>query len=219
MEKLPWDKRMPGETAKAYDAFSIYRDMGFSRSVDSAWWSSTDEYKNGGDKGGKTVPGYWKTWSTKFKWRSRCEAYDDRQAETKRKIKEEEEGEQYRIEIRENLQIRRERIKQLRAEQWDIGCELQTLGKAAIKALTATPDKMSGADTVKILQMSFDLKKQSLGVTNMPALDAIVTLADDGLLPPEMIEFFEEVINEPITITSEKISELYIEKLKHENQS
>lgn len=220
MEETPWDRRMQGETAKAYDAFSIYRDMGTGRSVESAWWSSTDEYKNGEKKGEKTVPGYWKNWATKFKWRSRCEAYDDRQAEVKRKIKEEEASDQYRIEVRENLRIRRERIKALKTEQWQIGCELQELGKAAIKALAKTPDKMSGADIVKTLQLSFEFKKESLGVKNkMPALDAIVTLADDGLLPPEMIEFFEEVVNEPIMLTSEKISELYLEKLKNANPS
>lgn len=216
MEELPWNKRMSSETAKAYEAFSIYRDMGMDRSVESAWWSSTDEYKNGGDKGEKTVPGYWKNWSTKFKWRSRCEAYDDHQSEIKRKIKEEEEGKQYRIEIRENLRIRREKIKALRAEQWEFGCKLQELAKAAIKALTKNPDKISEVGVVKMLQTSFDFKKESLGVTDMPALNAIVTLADDGLLPPEMIEFFEEVINEPITITSDKISELYVERLRNE---
>ena len=216
MEELPWDKRVPGESAKAYEAYSIYRDMGVGRSVEAAWWSSTDEGKKGGGKGEKTVPGYWKNWSTKFKWRSRCEGYDDRQAEIKRKIKEEEESEQYRIGIRENLRIRRERIKALKDEQWDIGCKLQELGKAGIKALAKTPEKMSGADIAKALQLSFEFKKESLGVTKMPALEAIVTLADDGLLPPEMIEFFEEVINEPITITSDKISELYVERLKNE---
>ena len=219
MEELLWNKRVSGESAKAYEAYSIYRDMGVGRSVEAAWWSSTDEGKKGGDKGEKTVPGYWKNWSTKFKWRSRCEGYDDRQAEIKRKIKEEEESEQYRIEIRENLQIRREKIKALRAEQWEFGCKLQELAKAAMKALTKNPDKISEVGVVKMLQTSFDFKKESLGVTKMPALDAIVTLADDDLLPPEMIEFFEEVINEPITITSAKISELYVERLKNEQSS
>ncbi len=216
MEEIPWDKRMLGESAKAYDAFTIYRDMGVGRSVDSAWWSSTEEGKKGGGKGTKKAPGLWKKWSTKYKWRSRCEAYDDRQAEIKRKINEEEGSDIYRREVREDLQIRRERIKTLRNEQWEIGCKLQDLGKAGIQALSKNPDKMSGADIVKTLQLSFELQKQSLGVTAMPALDAIVTLADEGVLPPEMIEFFEEVVNEPITITSEKISELYVERLKNE---
>ena len=222
MEELPWNELILGdspildESAKAYEAFSIYRDMGASRSIDSAWWSSTDEGKKGGEKGTKQAPGNWKKWSTKYKWRSRCKAYDDRQVDIKRKIKEEEEGEQYRIEIRENLRIRRERLKALKDEQWDIGCKLQELGKTGIKALAKTPNKMSGADIAKALQLSFEFKKESLGVTKMPALEAIVTLADDGLLPPEMIEFFEEVINEPITITSDKISELYVERLRNE---
>jgi hypothetical protein len=216
MEKIPWDKPIPGESAKAYEAFSIYRDMGVGRSLDSAWWSSTDTGKKGEEKGTKKAPGNWKKWSTQNKWRSRCKAYDDRQAEIKRRIKEEEGTDQYRTEIREDLQLRRERIKALRQEQWEIGCKLQELAKAGIKALSKTPDKMSGADIVKTLQLAIELKKESLGVTKMPALEAITTLADEGLLPPEIIEFFEEIINEPIALTSEKISELYIERLKNE---
>lgn len=207
---------MPGESGKAYDAFCFYLDMGSDRTLDAAWRKFTIERSGKDLKGNEKATSHWRVWCGKFSWPARCKAHDDRQVEVKRKIKEEEEGEQYRIEIRENLRIRRERIKQLRAEQWDIGCKLQELAKAGINALAKTPDKMSGADIVKTLQSSFEFKKQSLGVTNMPALDAIVTLADDGLLPPEMIEFFEEAINEPITITSEKISELYIERLKNE---
>lgn len=216
MEETYWNKRMPGESAKAYDAFSIYRDMGVGRSVEAAWWSSTDEGKNGASKGEKTVPGYWKNWSTKFKWRSRCEAYDDRQAEIKRKIKEEEESEQYRIEIRENARDRREKIKALRLKQWEIACELQKIAKVAIQSLRKNPDKISLNDVNKSLELSFKLEKESLRVTDMPSLTAIETLANEGLCPPEMIEFFEEVINEPIALTSEKISELYIERLKNE---
>lgn len=212
---------MPGESAKAYEAFSVYRDMGIGRSLESAWRNSnlTEESKSGEHKGGRTVPGYWKNWSTKYKWRSRCQAYDDRQAEIRRKINDEEESDNYRIEVRENLRIRRERLKALKDDQWEIGCKLQELGKAGIKALAKNPDKMSGADIVKTLQLSVEFKKRSLGVTPSSSLDAIVTLADDGLLPPEMIEFFEEVVNEPIALTSEKISELYVERLKNENQS
>jgi hypothetical protein len=217
MEKIPWDKPIPGESAKAYEAFSIYRDMGVGRSLQSAWQNSkNEESKKGEQKRSKTVPGYWKQWSTKYKWRSRCKAYDDHQAEIKRKIKEEEGNGQYRLEIREDLQLRREKIKALRKEQWEMGCKLQELAKAGIKALGESPDKMSGADIVKTLQLGIELKKESLGVTKMPALEAITTLADEGLLPPEIIEFFEEVINEPIALTSEKISELYIERLKNE---
>ncbi len=59
----PWDIQ-PGETARAYQAFAIYRDMGPERSLAKA-----------GQKLGKnltTITG----WSTKYGWVERAAAFD-----------------------------------------------------------------------------------------------------------------------------------------------
>lgn len=66
-ESESWE-RYPNESAKAYEAFCVYRDIGPTRSL-----AKTAEAMN-------HPPGYkqtlWK-WSTKYEWQSRCYDYDD----------------------------------------------------------------------------------------------------------------------------------------------
>lgn len=62
-ELAPWD-RQPGETSKAYEAFSIYRDMGAERTV-----RLVAEALN---KSGTLIAG----WSGKHNWVDRAAAYD-----------------------------------------------------------------------------------------------------------------------------------------------
>lgn len=59
----PWD-RQPGETSKAYEAFSIYRDMGANRTV-----RSVAEHLS---KSGTLIAG----WSGKHDWVARAAAFD-----------------------------------------------------------------------------------------------------------------------------------------------
>lgn len=59
----PWD-RQPGETSKAYEAFSIYRDMGAQRTV-----RGTAEHLN---KSLQLIAG----WSGKNDWVARAAAWD-----------------------------------------------------------------------------------------------------------------------------------------------
>jgi hypothetical protein len=63
-----WEKR-DGETNKAYEAFKIYLDMGYKRSL-----SKTAILL--GHKNQQTV----NTWSRKNEWQRRIEAYDKQQA-------------------------------------------------------------------------------------------------------------------------------------------
>lgn len=59
----PWD-RQPGETSKAYEAFSIYRDMGAERTVRATAEALT--------KSEQLIKG----WSGKNRWVDRAAAYD-----------------------------------------------------------------------------------------------------------------------------------------------
>lgn len=69
-----WDRIEGVESAKAYAAFVVYRDLGVQRSLQKAW----ERYTDGNKKG---MPGYFGEWSRKFNWVARAEAWDaERQA-------------------------------------------------------------------------------------------------------------------------------------------
>ena len=70
-EQHPWTRR-DGESAKAYEAFGLYRDMDpKARSIDAAYAAYS-----GGQKGAKRAPGYFDRWAQENDWTARAEAYD-----------------------------------------------------------------------------------------------------------------------------------------------
>lgn len=70
----PWD-RQPGETTKAFAAFTHYRDQGVSRTVERTgeWWSK-EIVRQGRTKRGATSRV--QSWSRDNRWRDRAEAWD-----------------------------------------------------------------------------------------------------------------------------------------------
>lgn len=62
----PWERR-DGESAKAYEAFCVYRDLGTQRSIRSVCQKL--------DKSRQLLS----TWSAKYEWVSRCAAWDAEQ--------------------------------------------------------------------------------------------------------------------------------------------
>lgn len=64
-----WDERQPGESSKAWTAFTIYRDLLADRTIAGAWRKLTKRRR--GD-----APGRWDVWSRTFRWIERCAAYD-----------------------------------------------------------------------------------------------------------------------------------------------
>lgn len=65
----PWEKRK-GESARAYQAFLAYRDMGQDRGLLAAYrlWTGRQQ--------ARTIPGYWKDWSVKYEWPFRSDHWD-----------------------------------------------------------------------------------------------------------------------------------------------
>lgn len=68
-----WEKQ-PNETSKSFKAFTLYRDLGESRSIEQAWIL----YRKG-KKRVKKFAGYFGKWSTDFNWVSRAQAFDAHQ--------------------------------------------------------------------------------------------------------------------------------------------
>jgi hypothetical protein len=84
MESNVWDQQ-PGETAKAFEVFRIYRDMGLKRSHVKAY----KLYKGLDQEDEINSHGRFDAWSTKYNWVARCQAYDRYmdQVETAERVK------------------------------------------------------------------------------------------------------------------------------------
>jgi hypothetical protein len=63
-------EHQPGETAKAFAAFVVFRDLGPERSVLKAYRQKT------GKKQAKQATGVWNGWATTHNWHSRAAAWE-----------------------------------------------------------------------------------------------------------------------------------------------
>ena len=66
----PWEFNKDLDTAKSYQGFTCYRDLGPTRSLESAY----QVYKH--QDGLKTVPGFFREWCQKGKWVDRVLKFD-----------------------------------------------------------------------------------------------------------------------------------------------
>ena len=124
----PWN-RQPGETAKAYAAFLVYRDLpAIGRSVAAAW---------GRKKGGK----YWERWCTIHNWLDRAAEHDSDLASRRRErmAKELEQAQDDAfVLIRATLDKVKERIEGMDPEELSAGqipSALRTLIELELKVL------------------------------------------------------------------------------------
>ena len=82
-DRKPWE-RQPGETAKAYAAFLLYRDLpAIDRSIVAA---VAKQRKNGG----KAPVRNWETWASRYNWRNRAAEHDSDLASRRRERMEKE---------------------------------------------------------------------------------------------------------------------------------
>lgn len=70
---LEWE-RLPAETARAYAAFVVYRDLGPGRSLAVAYGAWRRANGVAGDAA--KAAGYWQEWSSTHGWVARAAAYD-----------------------------------------------------------------------------------------------------------------------------------------------
>jgi hypothetical protein len=72
MSEFLWERLDgAGESARAFAAFLIYRDMGAARSLDKAF-----AHFHGDQASGKRAPGRWHQWSAQYQWPDRAAAWD-----------------------------------------------------------------------------------------------------------------------------------------------
>lgn len=75
-----WD-RQPGESSRAFAAFVAYRDLGPSRSIDSAWRAAQTKQaakkrQKGGRSAARRADGRFSAWCKKWRWVERAELWD-----------------------------------------------------------------------------------------------------------------------------------------------
>ena len=86
-ERHPWEP-MPGESARAFAAFELYRRLGPGRTVEEAWrqyWSRPGTRR---DRSLTSMPPrvmpYFSEWAVRWGWRERALAWDAEQADIER---------------------------------------------------------------------------------------------------------------------------------------
>jgi hypothetical protein len=126
-------ERREDESARAYRAFCIYRDLGASRSLDRAWqsYSSSDQRRSA------RRPGCWGAWCQKYEWVERAEAHDDAIDEERRSAG---------AERRRQLQDERSRF------QWEEQQRIQNRVRNADTQL----DKWEAAPLTEVTQVKYD---------------------------------------------------------------
>ena len=140
METTEWDIQL-GETAKAFHAFSHYRDMPpAERSIDAAYAGHMARCE-GQQKGSKRAAGFWMRWSVSNAWVSRATAHDADLSRKRRdrRARELEEAQDRAAKIaRSALDRLEERLKAIDVEQIPAAVLdrwLKTLTDVELKAL------------------------------------------------------------------------------------
>jgi hypothetical protein len=75
----PWEFNEELDTAKSFQAFCVYRDLGPTRTIDQAFCVYKER-----QEGAKKASGYFDKWSIKGKWVDRSKAYDLNQEQLRR---------------------------------------------------------------------------------------------------------------------------------------
>lgn len=131
-----WD-RQDKETAKAYRAFCVYRDMGIERSIQKA----ADQFY-GRDA---AEPRQLEVWSVRNTWVRRVEAYDDW------------------LEARARVEAENE-IIEMRKRHATLGVGLQTVATQALQALQQTQGAaLTPRDVVRFMTQGATLERLARG--------------------------------------------------------
>jgi hypothetical protein len=155
----PGPERLEGESARAYQAFCNYRDLGPDRSLDRAWQRFCAAKDPSKDHSAKRRPGFWADWSVKYHWVKRTEIYD------------------YQIED-EKLQARAERREKLREMRGRFELEHQERSENQVRKISLVLDQECAARRNEVIRVT-DEKAAGVKTTttirgrNLPAIAAL----------------------------------------------
>lgn len=171
----PWE-RQPGESSKAFRAFTIYRDMGPARSVKQAYREYTGKHDFQGDVGKAR---YFQKWNIGTGWVKRAEAYD---AHIERLTREAEEEA-----LRQSAGRWAIRMEELREAEYQAGISLlqkatkmlefpleQVVEKNGGQTIIHVPADWKVSDAVNLLKAASMLQRLAIGqdAVALPAEDA-----------------------------------------------
>lgn len=71
IEREPWERQV-GEPGAAFEAFALYRDIGYARTIRRAAEIATEDTP----RNLETVYSGYKKWATRWRWAERAESYD-----------------------------------------------------------------------------------------------------------------------------------------------
>lgn len=145
-------ERLPDESARAYSAFCIYRDLGPDRSLDLAWERRRALSEHGKASGSARRPGHWAAWCQKYKWVERAEAYDDSIDEARRSAG-------------------AERRRQLREDRLRFEAEEQQRSQNRVRSADTILDKMAAAPLSEVTQVKYDKLSGKKTITKIRALN------------------------------------------------
>ncbi len=82
----------PGESAKAFAAFAVYRRLGSTRTVEETWRQYRSRPGDGHEPSGqhaapRAMP-YFSEWAVKWRWQEHALAWDQEQADIERELQE-----------------------------------------------------------------------------------------------------------------------------------
>ncbi len=175
--------RSDGETTKAYAAFTIYRDMGVSRSLEKTAVefypvidSSQSHHRNKNQLG---------VWSKKYNWVDRCKDYDrDQEQDIRQHIR------------LKNIEEHDRKLEQYRQDNETLGKGLMAIGAelmVAINQLTEPArtklkrrEKLEKAEIDTIMNAPASLKQVASFAQTGSEMNA------DGLLIRQLIEKIKE---------------------------
>jgi hypothetical protein len=173
--------RSDGETSKAYAAFTIYRDMGVSRSLKA----TTEKYYSAEcppnvrrAKGMRHI----EEWSSKYNWVARCKDYDlDRESELR---------EHTRLKsIEEHDRL----LEQFRQKNEKIGFGLSEMGLRLLAIGNRIVDTLENKEVLDSkdveLFLAFPSSIKAIGAIGASGSE----LAADGLCIRQMMERIEEL--------------------------